>query len=120
MLDTGSVGLRLWGGRPASAAMTSTRVTTMLDGARVPGLLGTSPMSIGGVTTTLDVPFQLISTDSAYIQQWKSRGVVGILGMGSGRAPSRTRWWRCRGRSDSDGACTSTAARSAVARAGAP
>ena len=84
MLDTGSVGLRLWGGRPASAAMTSTKVTTMLDGARVPGLLGTSPMSIGGVTTTLDVPFQLISTDSAYIQQWKSRGVVGILGIGVG------------------------------------
>ncbi len=84
MLDTGSVGLRLWGGRPAGVRLSTKSIDTFLDGARVPGLLGTAPMGMGGVTTTLDVPFQLIDTDSSYIQQWKRQGVVGILGIGVG------------------------------------
>lgn len=84
MLDTGSVGLRLWGGRPAAAEVSSKRVTSMIGGSRVPGRLGTAPMTLGGVTTTLDVPFQLISTSSSYIQLWKDQGVVGILGIGVG------------------------------------
>ncbi|MDP1876327.1 MAG: hypothetical protein Q8M17_02045 [Actinomycetota bacterium] len=84
MLDTGSVGLRLWGGRPAGAALSSTAVSSQLDGASVSGLLGKARMALGGVTTTLAVPFQYINTDSAYIQQWKDRGIVGILGVGVG------------------------------------
>lgn len=84
MLDTGSVGLRLWGGRPVGATVTTQRISTVIDGSRVPGLLGRAPMTLSGVTTTLDVPFQLISTDSSYIRQWKSQGIVGILGIGVG------------------------------------
>ncbi len=84
MLDTGSVGLRLWGGRPAGARLSSSSTTAFLDGTRVPGLLGRAPMGLGGVTTTLDVPFQLINTDSSYIASWKSQGIVGILGIGVG------------------------------------
>lgn len=84
MLDTGSVGLRLWGGRPAGAKVSTQRISTDIDGSRVPGLVGRAPMTLSGVTTTLDVPFQLITTDSSYIQQWKSQGVVGILGIGVG------------------------------------
>jgi hypothetical protein len=84
MLDTGSVGLRLWGGRPAGARLSSTTIRTDLAGSRVPGLIGRAPMGLGGVTTTLDVPFQLIDTDSSYIQQWKNQGIVGILGIGVG------------------------------------
>lgn len=84
MLDTGSVGLRLWGGRPAGVRLSTASVDTFLDGARVPGLLGKAPMTLGGVTTTLDVPFQLIDTDSSYIASWKRQGIVGILGIGVG------------------------------------
>jgi hypothetical protein len=84
MLDTGSVGLRLWGGRPAGIRLSTTIVDTFLEGTRVPGLVGKAPMSLGGVTTTLDVPFQLVNTDNPYIQQWKRLGVVGILGVGVG------------------------------------
>jgi len=84
MLDTGSVGLRLWGGRPAAAAVTSKPVESTVDGAQVPGLLGKATMTFGGVSTTMAVPFQLINTDSRYIQQWKSKRVVGILGIGVG------------------------------------
>jgi hypothetical protein len=84
MLDTGSVGLRLWAGRPAGVRLSTKSVETFLDGARVSGLLGKAPMDLGGVTTTMDVPFQLIDTDSSYIQGWKSRGIVGIIGIGVG------------------------------------
>jgi hypothetical protein len=84
MLDTGSVGLRLWGGRPAGIRLSSKSIDTFLDGARVPGLIGKAPMGFRGVTTTLDVPFQLIDTDSSYIQSWKRQGIVGILGIGVG------------------------------------
>lgn len=67
MLDTGSVGLRLWS-VPSGAAP-----------------LGKAIMTIGGVATTMAVPFQRIDTDSSYIQQWKAIGVAGILGVGVGR-----------------------------------
>ena len=77
-------GLRLWGGRPAGIRLSSKSIDTFLDGVRVPGLLGKAPMGLRGVTTTLDVPFQLIDTDSSYIQQWKRQGIVGILGIGVG------------------------------------
>lgn len=84
MLDTGSVGLRLWGGRPAGALISKTKISSQIGGSSMPGLLGKASMSLGGVTTTLDVPFQLINSDSSYIKQWKSLGVSGILGIGTG------------------------------------
>ncbi|MDO9486084.1 MAG: hypothetical protein Q7K25_08515 [Actinomycetota bacterium] len=74
MLDTGSVGLRLWDGKPGGAAMTSDS-------------LGTASVVIGGVRTVAPVGFQLINTESNYIQQWKSKGISGILGIGVGRGP---------------------------------
>ncbi len=74
MLDTGSVGLRLWDGKPAGAVMTSAS-------------LGSASFVIGGVRSTAAVPFQLINTDSNYIKQWKSKGIAGILGIGVGRGP---------------------------------
>lgn len=84
MLDTGSVGLRLWGGSPPGAQMSSDTITTSLDGISLPGAIGKASMALGGVTTTLKVPFQLINTDSSYIELWKRRGIVGILGIGVG------------------------------------
>lgn len=84
MLDTGSVGLRLWSGVRPGMTMTAKKVTSPTGGQNVPGLLGSAPMTIGGVATTLDVPLQLINTTNPYINGWKARGVSGILGIGVG------------------------------------
>lgn len=84
MLDTGSVGLRLWSGARPGMTMTTKKVTSATGRENVPGLLGSAPMSIGGVSTTLDVPLQLINTTNPYINGWKARGISGILGIGVG------------------------------------
>ncbi len=84
MLDTGSVGLRLWSGVRPGMTMTTKGVTSTTGGESIPGLLATAPMTLGGVTTTLDVPLQLISTSTPYISGWKARGISGILGIGVG------------------------------------
>ena len=87
MLDTGSVGLRLWNGKPADAVSTSVTAPSAVGGAPLPGEYAKAAIAIGGVRTTVAVPFQLISTDSSYIKQWKSQGIDGILGIGVGRGP---------------------------------
>lgn len=86
MLDTGSVGLRLWGGKPSGATMTSLSAPALVDGVTMPGQFAKASMSIGGVRTTTPVSFQLISTENSYIKQWKSNGIEGILGVGIGRS----------------------------------
>ncbi|MDP2288874.1 MAG: hypothetical protein Q8M73_09970 [Actinomycetota bacterium] len=87
MLDTGSVGLRLWDGKPAGAVATSVTAPSSAGGAPLPGQYAKAAISIGGVRTSTAVPFQLISTDSNYIKQWKSKGIAGILGIGVSRGP---------------------------------
>ena len=87
MLDTGSVGLRLWNGKPAGAVATSVAAPAAAGGGNLPGEYAKASVSVGGVRTSSPVTFQLISTDSSYITQWKSRGVAGILGIGVGRGP---------------------------------
>lgn len=84
MIDTGTVGLRLWGAPPAGANVTQERLSTRLGGQQVPGLIATAPMHFLGVSTVRDVPFQYISTDNAYIKRWKKAGVSGIIGLGVG------------------------------------
>ena len=85
MLDTGSVGLRLWNGKPAGAVKTSVTAPAAVGGAPLPGQYAKAAIAIGGVRTAVAVPFQLIDTDSSYIKQWKSKGIAGILGIGVGR-----------------------------------
>lgn len=72
MLDTGSVGLRVfpggWDG-PVTDGTASARFT------------------IGGVQSDGPVTFQYVSSTNAYLDQWAERGVVGILGVGMGRSP---------------------------------
>lgn len=84
MLDTGSVGLRLWSGAQPGMTLSKKKIASVTGGESIPGLRATAPMSIGGVTTTVDVPVQLISSSSAYISSWKARGISGILGIGTG------------------------------------
>jgi hypothetical protein len=89
MLDTGSVGLRVfpgaWDRTPAGVRTTETPISVPSDGGTTKGLLGRAPFTIGGVTSTRSVGFQFVNTDSPYIGQWARRGVFGILGVGTGR-----------------------------------
>jgi len=72
MLDTGSVGLRVfpggWSGKVESG-------------------FGTAPFSLNGVKTTTDIKFQVAPTTNPYIEEWRRQGVYGILGVGVGRSP---------------------------------
>lgn len=72
MLDTGSVGLRVfpggWSGKTQNG-------------------IASAPFSIGGVKATEDVTFQVVTTTSRYISAWRLQGVFGILGIGTGRSP---------------------------------
>ncbi len=72
MLDTGSVGLRVFPGGWSG---------------KVSGGFATSAFSIGGIRTTEDVKFQVAPTTSKYISAWRLQGVYGILGIGVGRSP---------------------------------
>lgn len=76
MLDTGSVGLRLW--TPLQAPASGGRATEP----RVDNGLAAAYMTIGGTRTTVPVTYQVIDTDSPYISRWKAVGVSGILGVG--------------------------------------
>lgn len=84
MVDTGSVGLRLWSAPKSVEAKATTRIETPLDGSAVPARLGTSRITLGGVRTTAAVPFALINASSTYVDDWKRAGVSGILGIGIG------------------------------------
>ncbi len=79
--DTGSVGLFLFE-KPTSAHSTGIHATAHLQGHSLPGVLFTSPVTIGGVTTTNPVAMQYINSTSSYVHKWKSRGVTGVLGIG--------------------------------------
>ena len=84
MVDTGTVGLRLWGRVPEGAQISDQSITTRLDGKSVRGAIGSASMNFSGVTTTENVPFQYINTTSGYINRWKRLGVSGIIGLGVG------------------------------------
>jgi len=68
MLDTGSVGLRIWGNKPAGSTVASTPITTQLGGKQIPGYVGSARVTIGGVTTAVAVPFQLINSSNSWVQ----------------------------------------------------
>ncbi len=102
MLDTGSVGLRVFPGG--------------WDGAVADGM-ASAEFAIGGVRSSGPVTFQYVSTTNGYFQQWAARGVVGILGIGMGRSPVPNpltllpgdlgrRWSVHFARSDADGSRT--------------
>jgi hypothetical protein len=76
MLDTGSVGLRLWTPPQGQASAGRARQPRDDNG------LGAAYMTIGGVRTTAPATYQVIDTDSTYISRWKAVGVSGILGVG--------------------------------------
>ena len=88
MLDTGSVGLRVfpgaWGAKPTSVKLSSKKITTTSAGQNFKGAIGKAPVTFSGVSTTMAVPFQYVNTSSPYIGLWTARNVYGILGIGTG------------------------------------
>lgn len=88
MLDTGSVGLRVfpgaWERKPGSVALGSKKIATALAGREVKGIVGRATVTLNGVATALPVPFQYVNTTNPYIQQWTGRKIFGILGIGTG------------------------------------
>ncbi len=86
MVDTGIVGILLWGDTPRGARMTDREFNARISGSNVRGFVGEAPLQISGVTTTRDIQFAKISTNNSYIQRWKNLGVSGIIGLGTGSA----------------------------------
>ena len=88
MLDTGSVGLRVfpgaWGRQPTSVKLGSEAITTTSAAQNFKGIIGKAPMTLSGVSTTISVPFQYVNTSNPYIGLWTARNVFGILGIGTG------------------------------------
>jgi hypothetical protein len=84
MVDTGIVGLHLWGKAPKGAKISNTQFDARISGRSLKGVLGSAPLTLGGVTTIRDVPFALINTESGYIDKWKKRGIEGIIGLAVG------------------------------------
>jgi len=89
MLDTGSVGLRVfpgaWGSKPTSVKLSSEKITTTSAGQNFKGAIGKASMTFSGVSTTSPVPFQYVNSSSPYIGLWTARNVYGILGIGTGK-----------------------------------
>lgn len=89
MVDTGSVGLRVfpgaWGTRPAGVTIGGERVSTTSGGSSMSGFLGKAPMTIGGVTTTRPIGFQFVDSSAAVVRGWAAKRVYGIIGIGTGR-----------------------------------
>lgn len=91
ILDTGSIGLRLFPGAldryRTGARVTQQTVTSPDQTGNLTGVIASAPISIGGLTTTRDIRFQVTKNTSSWVQQWVSRGVYGILGVGTGAGP---------------------------------
>ncbi len=84
MVDTGIIGLHLWGDVPSGAQITAQGFTGRVSGKKIKGFVGRAPLTLGGVSTTSDQTFAMISTDNTYIKRWKKLGVMGIIGLGVG------------------------------------
>jgi len=89
VVDTGSVGLRVfpgaWGSRPAGVTIGTDRVSTTSGGSPMRGFLGKASMTIGGVTTTRPIGFQYVDSSAAVVRGWATKRVYGIIGIGTGR-----------------------------------
>jgi hypothetical protein len=94
VLDTGSVGLRLfagaWTSDPRGVAVSKESISTgapsgSKSSGAMKGVRVSAPFSIGGIASTDNLDFQLVSTTNPYISAWKAKGVFGILGVGVSR-----------------------------------
>jgi hypothetical protein len=87
MLDTGSVGLRLFPQAPTSGLTSKALTSELPTGENVAGKLGRAAITVGRTQTTQRVDYQLINSTNAWIDGWQNEGVFGILGIGLKRSP---------------------------------
>ncbi|HAN72720.1 MAG TPA: hypothetical protein DCQ36_14175, partial [Actinobacteria bacterium] len=87
----GSTGLRLFPGAldrfRTGARVTNQPISTPDQTGTLKGFVASAPITIGGLTTMRDIRFQMTTNTSSWVQQWVSRGVYGILGIGLGDTP---------------------------------
>lgn len=88
MVDTGITGLVMfpgaWDHAPAGVRVGKKQSSVIApDGSRIPGVLGTAPITIGGTTTVTSVPFLQVTKSQPYILAWERLGVHGLLGLGT-------------------------------------
>lgn len=82
MLDTGSVGLRLFTEAPQVGLGEATTRTELPNGQKVRAVIGRAKISIGKTQTTEAITYQRIPSTNAWIDGWQDQGVSGILGIG--------------------------------------
>jgi hypothetical protein len=82
MLDTGSVGLRLFPKAPKSGITKVALNEPLPNGDQAQGVLGNATITIGKAVTTQKVNFQYINSTNPWIDGWQDQNVLGILGIG--------------------------------------
>lgn len=82
MLDTGSVGLRLFTKAPQVGLGKATTTTNLPNGQKVAAVFGKAKISIGKTHTTQAVRYQRIPSTNSWIDGWQNNNVLGILGIG--------------------------------------
>jgi hypothetical protein len=82
MLDTGSVGLRLFTEAPQVGLGKATTRTELPNGQNVRAVIGKAKISIGKTQTTQAISYQRIPSTNAWIDGWQDQDVLGILGIG--------------------------------------
>lgn len=82
MLDTGSVGLRLFPAAPQVGIGKSKTQTNLPNGDQVQAVIGKAKMSIGKTETTQAITYQRIPQTNPWIDGWQNQNVQGILGIG--------------------------------------
>jgi hypothetical protein len=87
MLDTGSVGLRLFPSAPRRGVSTTPLTLPLPNGQVGKGVRGNKVMSIGRTATTQKVAVQYVSSTNPWIDGWQRQGVQGILGIGLRDSP---------------------------------
>lgn len=87
MIDTGFSGLVLfpgaWKARPGGVSLTRQAISTQVAGSELNGVLGAATMTIGNVSTTRELPFQMLDGDSPIVTRWTAKGVYGLIGLGT-------------------------------------
>lgn len=82
MLDTGSVGLRLFPAAPQVGIGKKETQTDLPNGDRVRAVVGKAKISIGKTQTTQAITYQRIPQTNPWINGWQNQNVLGILGIG--------------------------------------
>lgn len=88
IVDTGVTGLVMfpgaWDHAPTGVRIGKKQSSIIApDGSRIPGILGSAPVTFGGARTVTSIPFLQVTKSQPYLQAWERQGVHGLLGIGT-------------------------------------